>query len=167
MIRSRFVAGEGAPVAGLDAAGDSLGVRGAVLGPTGVPLEGVRISAWADPFWTWDETGRDGTFTIGLPEEASGPVALSVHAPESAECTWLGYHTSGGLTSWLEEAAPVAIAEGAGLPVEVRLPGAMDDLCGAQKTVNGTVRGPDGRPVEGIWLRLVENYATSGIDGRV
>ena len=166
VIRSRFFHGLRTPAAGLDAAGDSLGVGGVVLGPTGVPVEGVRISAWADPFWTWGETGQDGTFTISLPEEASGPVALSVHAPETAECTWLGYHKSGGLTSWLEEAAPVAIAEGADLPVEVRLPGAVDDLCNAQKSVSGTVVGPDGRPMEGIWIGAMWRDSLTGRDGK-
>ena len=160
-IRSRFFNGERTP-----ASEDSLGVRGVVLGPTGVPLAGVRISAWADPFWTLGETGQDGTFTISLPEEASGPVALSVHAPETAECTWLGYHKSGGLTSWLEEAAPVAIAEGASLPVEVRLPGAVDDLCAAQKTVSGTVRGRDERPVEGLGIGGMGEYSLTGRDGK-
>ena len=166
VIRSRFFHGPRTPAAGLDAAGDSLGVRGVVLGPTGVPVEGVRISAWADPFWTWGETGRDGTFTIGLTEEASGPVALSVHAPEAAECTWLGYHKSGGLTSWLEEAALVAIAEDGALPVEVRLPGTVDDLCGGQKTVSGTVVGPDGRPVQGIWIGAMWRGSLTGRDGK-
>ena len=166
VIRSRFITGERMPAAGPDAAGDLPGVRGVVFGPTGVPLEGVRISAWADPFWTWDETGRDGTFTIGLPQEASGPVALSVHAPQAAECTWLGYHRSGGLTSRLDKAAPVERAESGALPVEIRLPGAVDELCSAQKTISGTVVGPDGRPLEGIWIRAIERHATTGRDGR-
>ena len=164
VIRSRFFTGARTAAAGLDAAGDSPGVRGVVRGPTGVPVEGVRVSAWADPFWTWGETGQDGTFTIGLPQEASGPVALSVHAPETADCTWLGYHTSGGLTSWLEEAAPVALAEGAGLPVEVRLPGTVDDLCNAQKTVSGTIAGPDGRPME-TWIGAMGRDFLTGRDG--
>ena len=165
VIRSRFVSGARMPAAGLDVAGDSLGVRGVVLGPTGVPLEGVRISAWADPFWTWGETDRDGTFAIGLPREASGLVALSVHAPEVAACTWLGYHASGGLTSWLEEAAPVAIVEGTGPMVEIRLPGGVDDLCGAQKTVSGTIVGPDGRPME-TWIGAMGRDFLTGPDAK-
>ena len=166
VIRSRFVTGERMSAARLDVAGDSPGVRGVVLGPTGVPVEGVRISAWSDPFWTWGETGGDGTFTIGLPEEVSGPVALSAHAPEAAECTWLGYHKSGGLTSRLEAADTVAIAEGGALPVEIRLPGAVDDLCDARKTVSGTVVGPDGRPMQRIGISAMERYSGTGLDGK-
>ena len=169
LLRSPFVAGE--PLPDREALGALGGprVQGTVRGPGGVPVEGIRISGWGDAAWNWGETGPDGTFTIGLPEEASGPVALSVHAPEAAACSWLGYHTSGGLTSWREEAAPVAIAEGAGLPVEVRLAGAVDELCAAQRSVRGTVVGPDGRPVPGIAIRAIdsiEQYWETGRDGR-
>ena len=136
------------PAAGLDAAGDSLGVGGWFLARRAYRWRGSGSRRGPIPSGPGERRGGDGTFTIGLPEEASGPVALSVHAPEAAECTWLGYHKSGGLTSWLEEAAPVAIAEGADLPVEVRLPGAVDDLCDAQKTCERD-RGGAGRTTHG------------------
>ena len=127
-------------------------------------MEGVRISAWSDPFWTWGETGGDGTFTIGLPEEVSGPVALSAHAPEAAECTWLGYHKSGGLTSRLRRRIRWRLRRAAtgGDPA----PGAVDDLCDARKTVSGTVVGPDGRPMQRIGISAMERYSGTGLDGK-
>ena len=161
-IRSRFFNGERTP-----AAEDSLGVRGVVLGPTGVPLAGVRISAWADPFWTLGETGQDGTFTISLPEEASGPGRAvcpcpgnrGMHLARVSQVRRVDFLARGGGSG--------GDCGGASLPVEVRLPGAVDDLCAAQKTVSGTVRGRDERPVEGLGIGGMGEYSLTGRDGKL
>ena len=71
LIRSPFITGWETPANGSDATEGSLGVQGVVLDPSGAPMEGIRLSLVADTFWNWGETGQDGTFWIGVPEEAS------------------------------------------------------------------------------------------------
>ena len=120
LFRSPFITGEATPTDGPYAAEGSLGVHGVVLDPSGAPVEGIRLSLVADTFWNWGETGQDGTFRIGVPEEASGPVVVSVHGGRAASCNWLGYHSPGGLTSRREDATQVAVGGAAG--IEVKLP---------------------------------------------
>ena len=69
LLRSRFVDGA-PPNAGEVPAGHSAVVRGTVTDPDGVPVEGVRLSLSVAPFWSWTQTGADGTFEIALPEAA-------------------------------------------------------------------------------------------------
>ena len=109
LIRSPFITGEATPTDGPDATEGSLGVHGVVLDPSGAPGEGIRLSLVADTFWNWGETGQDGTFRIGVPEEASGPFVVSVHGGKAASCNWLGYHGPSGLTSRREDATQVAV----------------------------------------------------------
>ena len=163
LIRSPFITGEATPTDGPDATEGSLGVHGVVLDPSGAPVEGIRLSLVADTFWNWGETGQDGTFQIGVPEEASGPVVVSVHGGKAASCNWLGYHGPGGLTSRREDATQVGVGGAAG--IEVRLPFMPDVLCGRERTIGGTVLGPDGRPVKGVWVLLFDEWWFTEQDG--
>ena len=158
LIRSPFITGWATPANGSDATEGSLGVQGVVLDPSGMPVEGIRLSLVADTFWNWGETGQDGTFQIGVPKEASGSVVVSVHGGKAASCHWLGYHGPGGLTSRREDATQVAVGEADAAGIEVKLPFAPDVLCGRDRTISGTVLGPDGQPVEGVWVSAFDEW---------
>ncbi|MDE2888407.1 MAG: hypothetical protein OXR72_09325 [Gemmatimonadota bacterium] len=128
LMRSPFFTGDTMPT---DRHGTTEGlsvVHGVVLSPTGAPAKGIRISLVADTFWNWGEAGQDGTFRIGVPNEASGPFVVSVHGGQAASCHWLGYHHHGGLTSQRQDATQFAI--GGMIGIEVRLPSMPDVLCG-------------------------------------
>ena len=49
--------------------------------------------------------------------------------------------------------------------IEIRLPVDEDDLCLGQRKVTGVALGPDGRPVEGIWLEAFDEWWYVGRDG--
>ena len=165
LMRSPFITGEATPMDGSDVT-EGLLVHGVVLDPSGAPVEGIRLSLVADTFWNWGETGQDGTFRIDVPEEASGPVVVSVHGGKAASCNWLGYHGPGGLTSWRDDAMQVAVGAADAAGVEVKLPFTPDVLCGRDRTISGTVLGPDGRPVEGVWVEAFgEEWRLTGPDG--
>ena len=138
---------------------------GAALGLDGEPVEGLSVSLVAETFWNWGETGRDGTFEIRLPEGSSSPSILSVHAGDAGDCGWLGYHGPDGITTARTQATQVKIADGNVTGIEIRLPVNADDLCLGQRKVTGIVLGPDGRPVEGIWLGAVDGWLRTGVDG--
>ena len=165
LIRSPFITGEATPTDGPDATEGSLGVHGVVLDPSGLPVEGIRLSLVADTFWNWGETGQDGTFQIGVPEEASGSVVVSVHSGKAASCNWLGYHGPSGLTSRREGATQVAVGATDAAGIEIELPSTPDVLCGRDRTISGTVLGPDGRPVEGVWVEIFDEWWFTEQDG--
>ena len=156
LMRSPFIRGERQPE---DGAITST-IEGRVLGPTGVPVEGVRVSLAADPFWTWGETARDGTFSIGFPEDVSGPFVASLHGGNATECKWLGYHGTSGLTSRRDRA--VRVVAGAE-SVEIGLP--EIGRCAENTTVRGTVVGPDGRPEEDVWVTFFDDTHLTGREG--
>ena len=159
LMRSPFIRGERQPPVAENGAITST-IEGRVLGPTGVPVEGVRVSLAADPFWTWGETARDGTFSIGFPEDASGPFVASLHGGNATECRWLGYYGTGGLTSRRDRAVRV----GAGAEsIEIGLP--EIGRCAKNTTVRGTVVGPDGRPEEDVWVTFFDDTHLTGREG--
>ncbi len=159
LMRSPFIRGERQPpVAGNGAITST--IEGRVLGPTAVPVEGARVSLAADPFWTWGETAQDGTFSIGLPEDASGPFVASLHGGNATECKWLGYHGTGGLTSRRDRA--VRVVAGAE-SIEIGLP--EIGRCAENTTVRGTVVGPDGRPEEEVWVTFLDDTYLTGREG--
>ena len=159
LMRSPFIRGERQSPVAEDGAITST-VEGRVLGPAGVPVEGVRVSLAADPFWTWGETARDGMFSIGVPEDVSGPFVASLHGGNATECRWLGYYGTGGLTSRRDRAVRVvAGAEN----IEIGLP--EFGRCSKNTTVRGTVVGPDGRPEEDVWVTLFDDTHLTGREG--
>ena len=165
LIRSPFIGRE--PVPGgnsLDASNESR-VQGVVLGQDGEPVEGIRVSVVAESFWNWGEAGRDGTFEIRLPQGSSGPSILSIHAGDAGDCGWLGYHGPDGITTLRAQVTQVKIGDGNVTGIEVRLPVNANDMCPGQRKVTGIVLGPDGRPVEGIWLEAFGEWSYVGRDG--
>ena len=165
LIRSPLI-GRG-PASALDSfdAPNASTLQGVALGLDGEPVEGLRVSLVAETFWSWGETGRDGTFEIRLPEGSSGPSILSIHAGGAGDCGWLGYHGPDGVTTARTQATRVEIAGGNVTGMEIRLPVNLDDLCSGQRKVSGIVLGPDGRPVEGIGLEAVDEWLQTGVDG--
>ena len=130
LLRSPFVGRDPAHRPLTDDAGKAVAIRGTVKDPSGNVVEGIRVSAHADAFWGWGQSEPDGTFEIRLPDGATGPTILSAHAGGVADCGWLGYHGTGGLTTLRERATAVAVGEGDPVDVEIRLPGEPDELCG-------------------------------------
>lgn len=164
LLRSPFIKAEETPTKGAGATRLPSRVQGTVLSPSGVPIEGIRVSLLTDGFWNWVETARDGSFEIGVSEDTPGPFALSVHAGTTADCTWLGYYGSDGLTSLRHRASAVS-ADQAG--VEIRLPSTPHELCGRDRVLTGTVFGPDGRPVTEteMWIGAYCCFWPLGRDG--
>ena len=161
LLRTLFMEGEPASPGAL---GGSR-VRGTVHGPGGVPAEGIRISVWGDAAWNWGETAADGTFDVGMPDGASDRAVISVHASKASDCRWLGYHGGGELIGLRENATRVAIGAADVTGIEIQLPGEPDALCGGRRAVSGRVLGPDGRPVEEVWVGFSDEGILTGRDG--
>ena len=161
LIRTRFMEGEPASPGAL---GGSR-VRGTVRSPGGVPLEGIRISVWGDAAWNWGETAADGSFDVGMPDGASDPAVISVHAGKASDCRWLGYHGGGELIGLRENATRVAIGAADVTGIEIQLPGEPDALCGGERTISGSVLGPDGRPVAEVGVAAFDEWSLTGRDG--
>ena len=130
LLRSPFVGRDPAHRPLTDVAGHAVAIRGTVKDPNGEVVEGIRISVLADAFWGWGQSEPDGTFEIRLPDGAIGPTILSAHAGGVADCGWLGYYGTGGLTTLRERATAVAVGEGDPVDIEIRLPAEPDEPCG-------------------------------------
>ena len=164
LIRSPFIGREPVPARNsLDASNES-SVQGVVLGLDGEPVEGIQVSVVAETFWNWGEAGGDGAFEIRLPEGSSGQSILSIHAGNAGDCGWLGYYGPDGITTLRAQVSQVKIGDGNVTGIEIRLPVDQDDLCLGQRKVTGIVLGPDGRPVEGVWLAF-DQWWYFGRDG--
>ena len=165
LIRSPFIGVEPVPGSDSSDAPNTSSVDGVALWPDGEPVEGLRVSLVAEGSWSWGETGQDGTFAIRVPEGSSGPSILSIHAGAAGDCRWLGYHGPDGVTTARTQATRVDIGNGNVTGIEIRLPVDADDLCPKTRKVTGKVLGPDGKPVEGIWLAAVHGWLRTGVDG--
>ena len=165
LIRSPFIGVEPVPGRNSLDAPNASSVHGVALWPEGEPVEGLRVSLVAESSWSWGETGQDGTFAIRMPEGSSGPSILSIHAGDAGDCRWLGYHSTDGVTTARTQATRVDIGNGNVTGIEIRLPVDADDLCPKTRKVTGKVLGPDGKPVEGIWLAAVHGWLRTGVDG--
>ena len=165
LIRSPFIGVESLPGRNSLDAPNASSVHGVALWPDREPVEGLRVSLVAESSWSWGETGQDGTFAIRVPESSSGPSILSVHAGDAGDCRWLGYHSPDGVTTARAQATRVDIGNGNVTGIEIRLPVDADDLCPKTRKVTGTVLGPDGEPVEGIWLPAGLGWVRTGVDG--
>ena len=165
LMRSLFIAaGAGSGLVPSAAVAESR-VRGSVAGPDGSPVEGVRVSLVADAFWGWAETGPDGTFEVRLPAGSAGSAVVSVHAGETADCRWLGYHSPGGLTTVRDAATRVEVGRDEVASVQVALAAGPDGLCGAQGTLRGTVVESDGTPAQWLELEAFGEFRVVGEDG--
>ena len=164
LLRSAFI--DGAPLSAREAtAGRRAVVRGTVVDPDGAPVEGVRLSLSVEPFWSWTQTDTDGTFEITLPEDASGSATVSVHAGHAADCRWLGYHAPGGLTAARDAATMLPVSTDGATEIRIELPARPDELCGAPRSLRGTVVESDGTPARGLGLTAFDNYAAIEPDG--
>lgn len=137
-------------------------VRGVILGPAGEPVSRWRIDVEAFPPGSnrrWDlrvdstSEVRDGTFTSRLPD-GTYELSLSTRCPP----TWVNlgwYGGESGFTTNYAEAAQVVV-DGADVEgIVIRLPEQPSDLSphcdpGPRRTLRGTVRYPDGRPIPGL-----------------
>lgn len=148
LMRSRFFTKASTP------AGNSgtLTIEGVVRDAAGAPLQGIRVSAMSDRYWNWSETRFNGAFSIGVPDRRSGPFLISVHAGDTADCNWLGYHGPDGLHSSRREASVVAVEDGDPEPLEVTLPLSPSEMCNMDRALSGIVSDHAGRPVEGVWV---------------
>ena len=154
LIRNPYMTGGRLPANRTEPGEFPARLHGTVLNPSGVPVEGIRISLLVDGFWNWGDTGRDGRVAIGVADAIPGPFALSVHAGRTADCTWLGYYGPGGLTSLRDRATLVSATQAGETGVEIRLPATPTELCDGERTLTGTVFGPDGRPVRGAEIEI-------------
>ena len=148
----------------MEGSGNAPAIRGTVTDPGGTGVAGMRIAAVAEDFWAWAETASGGSFEIRLPEGSSGSSALSLHAGGTADCGWLGYHGDGRLTTIREHAASIEVGERDPSDVEINLAVMPGRLCQGQRTISGTVRGPEDDPV-GVWVRAFGQWSFSGDGG--
>ena len=127
-------------------------VTGIVLGPDGSSVEGI----WLGAVDGWLRTGVDGTFEFSVSEVWVGSSILSIHADEVPNCGLVGYYGPGGFTTRLEDASLEIGGIGA-TGIEIRLPATPDELCRRQVTVTGAVPRPEGEPLAGIGIGLIDS----------
>ena len=130
-------------------------IRGALVDPSGAPVEGMRVYAypWHGGSGLFDLTDAEGRFEIAMP---AGAWRLSVHS--GSRCTTFGeYRPDGALGAW-GDAARLATGPDALPSVRMTLPTGVDRLRGRSTCrepdgngwVRGTVPDPDGRGVADV-----------------
>ncbi len=130
-------------------------IRGALVDPSGAPVEGMRVYAypWRGGSGLFGLTDAEGAFEIAVP---AGAWRLSVHS--GSRCTVFGeYRSDGALGAW-GDAARLNTGPDASPDVRITLPTEVDRLRGRSTCrepdsdgwVRGTVRDPDGRGVADI-----------------
>ena len=165
LLRSQFIHGTRSPVREpIDPPGISR-IRGAVLAFDGEPIEGIRVSAVSEDYWNWGQTDVRGGFEIPVTTDSEDPYVLSVHAGQTADCRWFGYHGRDGLTSIRADAARFEVGDVGVNDVEISVPSVQYQNCAGSRIVAGTVLGPGGSPVEGIRIESAGVWAQTGRDG--
>ena len=130
-------------------------IRGALVDPSGAPVEGMRVYAypWRGGSGLFGLTDAKGSFEIAVP---AGAWRLSVHS--GSRCTVFGeYRPDGALGAW-GDAARLNTGPDASPSVRITLPTEIDRLRGRSTCrepdgdgwVRGTVRDPNGRGVADI-----------------
>ena len=116
-------------------------IQGTVVGPGGEPIEGIGV--WlrgeSDADHKLGRTAADGTFDI---EHQSGAFRIKIHIWREALWHDIGWYGEGGFTANEEEATRIEVGGEDVTGIQIRLP----------PRISGTVLGPDGEPVAGVFL---------------
>jgi len=131
-------------------------VRGTVLGPDGLALEGTGLSIGREGALDGSrgETDRDGAFDVHV---LAGALTIRMYIQEAGLWRHVGWYGGDhGFTADVGQRTVLEVQDGDVIDVQIRLPANPADLPEARiPSVRGTVLGHDGTPVEGValWLR--------------
>lgn len=142
-------------------------IRGALVDPSGAPVEGMRIYAypWRGGDGLFGLTDAAGTFEIAVP---TGGWRLSVHS--GSRCTTFGeYRPDGTLGAW-SNAARLEVGPDASPRVQITLPAEVDRLRGwttcrepdGDGWLRGKVLDPDGRGVAEVRISVCDVRGVAG-----
>jgi len=128
-------------------------ISGVVLNSDGSPHPGLRVQAVRQSGWGITGgrhlTDPDGRFVLRVPGEDPATVQLTRRA--STVPTWyqFGWYGPGGYATRLSEARYIVPGTPESQDIEIVLP--------TFRTISGTVRGPDGAPVDDIQVQVVRD----------
>ncbi|WP_419930171.1 hypothetical protein [Candidatus Poriferisocius sp.] len=99
-------------------------VEGVVLGPDDQPIEDFLLWMWPGESTNsaWAITDADGSFFTRV---VSGFFVIHLYADRYHECSFIGWHGGEGLTSRIDQAAFITVADADIDGIEIKLP---DDL---------------------------------------
>ncbi len=137
-------------------------IRGVVLGPDDEPLQGIEVRAQGHTVEGYrrlrgSSTGSDGAFAVDVFE--GGYILELFVLLEDVECR-LAFVGRDGLASQMSFSEKrITVDAHEAWNITVRLPDTPSELC---RRIQGVVRGPDGEPLEGVWVetRLTGSTAT-------
>ena len=147
-------------------------VQGSVLGPDGVPLQGIGVLVGREgTLDTWfSETDPDGAFDLHV---LDGARTIQIFVLEARVPRHVGWYGEGGFTADRSQVTTIEVDGADVTGIEIRLPADPEDLKAVEvPRVQGTVLGPDGEPLEGIglwvWGGSTDNskFGGSSSDGR-
>ena len=131
-------------------------IQGVMTDPDGRPLEDMYLNAWQGNRLDSgsDRTDAKGVFRIKVPE---GTFTLDVHAGSPRRCVgW--FDGKRGITSYRNEAAEVVVdgVSVSGIAIVSPMQPAELPPCRENSsfkfTIQGVIKGPDGRPLEDVLL---------------
>lgn len=142
-------------------------IRGALVDPSGAPVEGMRIYAypWRGGDGLFGLTDAAGMFEIAVP---AGGWRLSVHS--GSRCTTFGeYRPDGTLGAW-SDAVRLEVGPDASPRVRITLPTEVDRLRGwttcrepdGDGWLRGRVLDPDGRGVAEVRISVCDVRGVAG-----
>ena len=147
-------------------------VQGSVLGPDGVPLQGIGVLVGREgTLDTWfSETDPDGAFDLHV---LDGARTIQIFVLEAGVPRHVGWYGEGGFATDRSQVTTIEVDGADVTGIEIRLPADPEDLKAVEvPRVQGTVLGPDGEPLEGIglwvWGGSTDNskFGGSSSDGR-
>ena len=100
-------------------------IQGVVLGPDGMPLEGIGLWAWQGQREDsgFGQTYSNGVFTIRVPD---GTFTLDVYAGEG--CSFVGWYDGEGISSSRSQAQRLTVSGDDLVGIAIMLPGQPEDL---------------------------------------